>query len=81
MKLIVFADYHYVSDIYYGKDSDYMQYSDLFIKMKHNFHDYSIESIFQEDADYYISLGDLTNLGSKDEIDDIYNKIKKNRQV
>ncbi len=77
MKIILFGDYHYISDHNYNKDLEYYDYNDDFRNMKREFNQFSIGEIFKEEADYYISLGDLTNVGLKDEIEGIYKFIEK----
>lgn len=76
MKLIVFGDYHFVADKNYSDQTPYFEYSQAFIDLKNDFHKFGISSIFEEEADLYISLGDLTNFGREDEIQKVYQLIK-----
>ncbi|CDZ74330.1 Hypothetical protein ING2D1G_0135 [Peptoniphilus sp. ING2-D1G] len=72
MKIILFGDYHYISDHNYNENLKYYDYNEDFRNMKREFNEFSIGEIFKEDADYYVSIGDLTNAGLKDEIEGIY---------
>ncbi|MDO5040735.1 MAG: metallophosphoesterase [Peptoniphilus sp.] len=76
MKIILFGDYHYISDHNYNKDLECYDYNDYFRDMKREFNEFAIGEIFKEEADYYISLGDLTNVGLKDEVEGIYKFIE-----
>ena len=75
MKLVLFSDFHYISDYYKHPDLEYHEYSKDFVKEKNEFYKFAINSIFDEEADYYISLGDLTNFGTYDENNEIYKLI------
>lgn len=76
MRLIVFGDYHYVSDNYYGENKDVFDYSETQRSAKKELHKFLIDNLFKEYADYYISLGDLVNYSRKDEISDVYDQIE-----
>lgn len=54
MKLTLFGDLHYS---YNYKEVD------QFEEIREHFFDYFVKFIFEEESDYYISLGDLTNTG------------------
>lgn len=75
MKLVVFSDLHYISEYYKHPDLDYNEFSEDFIERKNEFFKFAIDSIFKEDADLYISLGDLTNFGTYDEVNELYKYI------
>lgn len=76
MKLIVFGDFHYLSDTNYDPTNKYYDYSTEFRELKNDFFEFGIKSIFEEEADYYISLGDLTNFGREDELRGVFDLIE-----
>ncbi|MBU8791590.1 metallophosphoesterase [Oceanobacillus caeni] len=68
MRIAIFGDLHYPSMIH--KDKEVKEARDEFYAK-------FLQSFFEIKADYYVSLGDLTNFGKDDEWHEVYEIIRK----
>lgn len=66
MKIRLFGDLHY---------SHNWRSTDNFEDYREEFYNNFIDFLFEQESDFYISLGDLTNTGLVSEYEGIYNKI------
>lgn len=71
MKIAVMGDLHYPT---LDEDNAFIE------KDRNEFFSTFIERFFSINADLYVSIGDLTNFGLKDELEDIYDLINKQRK-
>lgn len=67
LKIAVISDLHYPS----ASDLD-----EITVKNRDEFYSTFIKDFLSQEADFYVSIGDLTNFGSKDELDGIYSYIR-----
>lgn len=66
LKIAFIGDLHYPS----------MQGKDAFVKQaRDEFYHEFLDSFFKMEADYYVSIGDLTNFGKEDELQEVYQMI------
>ena len=72
MKITVMGDLHYVQDRNYLDGS---LISEKFTKARNHFFNDYIKNYFSIEADYYVSIGDLTNFGTTEELTEVYEKI------
>lgn len=72
MKITVMGDLHYVQDKSY-KDGRLL--SEKFTEARDLFFNQYLKNFFAVDSDYYVSIGDLTNMGTTEELTGVYEKI------
>lgn len=68
MRIAFIGDLHYPS--MYGQRKDVKEARDKFYAR-------FLDSFFETEADYYVSIGDLTNFGMEDELREVYQIIRK----
>lgn len=74
MKIAVMGDLHYVQQTQYHTGE---AHTPAFIEARDRFFERYINGFFDVAADYYVSVGDLTNFGTADELSEVYQLIRK----
>ena len=72
MKITTMGDLHYVQNRNYQDGS---LISEKFTEVRDHFFNEYIKNFFSIESDYYVSIGDLTNCGTEQELTEIYEKI------
>ncbi|NEU32196.1 metallophosphoesterase [bacterium LRH843] len=72
MKITAMGDLHYVQDRNY---SDGSLISEKFTEARDHFFNEYIKNFFSVESNYYVSIGDLTNFGTVQELTEVYEKI------
>ncbi|MCF3944055.1 metallophosphoesterase family protein [Oceanobacillus alkalisoli] len=68
MRIAVFGDLHYPELPFQDKQME---------QIRNQFYEQFFQRLFQIEADYYVSIGDLTNYGTNRELEDVYHFIRK----
>lgn len=71
MKIAVMSDLHYPSS-----EGVRIKLKNHVISERDNFYNDYLKKFFSEEADLYVSLGDLTNYGKEDELKEVYEIIR-----
>jgi 3',5'-cyclic-AMP phosphodiesterase len=72
LKITTMGDLHYVQDRNY---SDGSLISEKFTEARDHFFNEYLKNFFSIASDYYVSIGDLTNFGTMQELKEVYEKI------
>ncbi|USG65072.1 metallophosphoesterase [Brevibacillus ruminantium] len=71
MKIAVMGDLHYPS-----RHGVTKRLEEHVIESRDSFYSNYLKSFFKQEADIYVSVGDLTNFGTKDEFEEVYEYIR-----
>ncbi|GIN93765.1 hypothetical protein J22TS1_48160 [Siminovitchia terrae] len=71
MKIAVMGDLHYPS-----RNGVTKRLEEHIIESRDSFYPNYLKSFFNQEADLYVSVGDLTNFGTKDEFEEVYEYIR-----